>query len=249
MRIADLRTVGPAVVRGIARVEAGEQGQIVRRHERDAHAGCRHRIGRAAVGIVDAGDRGPAPCGVEERAAALADEELGVGRQLSEANREAIGKQLLIEPQLEQAHVRKRLDEAHRHQHAQRFGGDALAVNPVAVGEEAQPRPADHLVEVGLQCGLEATHVEHPLLKAAGRIAEPVADVVDLETDAVPVKPRADAGGVRQLARQAARDRRDRARRGCGRLPRRSSARATASAPRRRSSPRATAAGLRAAGG
>jgi hypothetical protein len=72
-----------AIAVWITAEHADEEAEVVIWIEGEACAGRSKRIGRAAVGQIDAGDRRPAPVGVEKRT--RADDALGVGRKLAEA--------------------------------------------------------------------------------------------------------------------------------------------------------------------
>ena len=169
--------------RGIAVIDRDHQSPSVVGVDGNAHAGRGQRIGRAAARQIGGGDRRPAPGAVQEEAAALADEELGVGRKLAKADRHLVVEQMLLEPHLEQARGVGCLEIGDRHQAADIGGGDRVAVNLIAIGEEAEALPQAELLHVGIDVELEHAVILAALVEAAP-IVESLAVIGPADADA-----------------------------------------------------------------
>ncbi len=178
-----LRIVAAACRRGIAVIDGDHEPQLVVRIDGDAHAGRGQRIGGTAARQVGGGDRRPAPGAVQEIAAALADDELGVGGELTELDGHLVVEHVLLEPHLEQARGVGRFEIGDRHQRADIGGGDRVAVDLIAVGEEAEPAPTDGLLHVDIHVELEHAVILAALVEAAP-IVERLAVIVAADADA-----------------------------------------------------------------
>src|SRR5581483_4559902 len=100
--VAHLGIGTAAVRRGIAIIDADHKAQLLARIDLDPHTRGRQRIGWAASRQVRRRDRRPTPRAVEKPAAALADDELGIGGELPKLDGELVIEQMLLKPQLEQ---------------------------------------------------------------------------------------------------------------------------------------------------
>src|SRR5680860_544078 len=139
--VTDLRIVGGTRMRGVTVIEAGHDAGVLGRCHGDTHTRRGQGIGRAAIRIILRRDRGPPPGAVEEVSATVGRKELRVGRELTELHRHSVVEHVLLQPQLEQARGRLRLEARNGHQAADILAGDRVAVDLKTVGVKAQPLP------------------------------------------------------------------------------------------------------------
>jgi len=129
---------------------------------------------------------------------------------LSDANRGLVAQKFLLEPQFRQPVRGQRLDIADRNEIADELAADiSRRVDPGLVRVEAQALPANQLLEIGGDIGLEPVLINRAAPYSARRVAEHLSLVDKSVIDALFAQPFANAVGI-ALVRQAGCDRRRR---------------------------------------
>ncbi len=194
--VAHLRVADAVGARGITVEHRDHEAQLVVRTERHANAWRGERIGRAAAWQVGDRDCGPAPGRIQEVAAAFGDNEILIGCKLTKLDREAVVEHVLLEPELGEARCGGGLEITHQHQATDIVGGNALPMDLVGIGVEAEALPEPHLLHVAIEMELEHTVIGDALLDTAGWVAECLANIKAAQTEAALCQSLTDAGGV-----------------------------------------------------
>ncbi len=139
----------------IAVEERGPHQETVVERHLQAGAKTGFRIVRTAARQVLGIQHRPAESAVDEQVGVFADNELLGGRELTETQADLVG-QALLEPEIEQADGRRRLDIAHQHQVVEIGRAVLIAEDGVHAGVDFPARPADELLEIAVHDDAEA---------------------------------------------------------------------------------------------
>ena len=185
--IAKLRQLGAVGARRRAAEDRAQEGDLVGRLELEPDAGGGERIDRAALQLIGGQDGGITEGGVDQVAGGRADQELVVGGELADAQRDLVVVEILLEPGGEQPGRRQRLDIA-RIRDAADVVGRRQAVGMadlVEGGVGGGAAPAEGLVQVEIERELEAVLVAHALAEAARQDGQRLAHIVEGDVEPV----------------------------------------------------------------
>jgi len=193
------------LVEHVALEGGGLVGEPLDGGHRDAHAGGAHGVAGAAGGDIRVGEGGPAEGAVDEGGAVVGDDELAVGGELAETNREAGGAavalpEVLLEPHLEHAEGVEAGDVRDGEEVADLVFGDVTAGEPEPRGAEAGALPADELLEIEVHAEVEQAGVDGAAFIAAGDVAPDFRGVAAEKLDALVFEHGAEAGAVTEEA-------------------------------------------------
>src|SRR5271169_3226829 len=161
------------------------RAQRKRTARRPFHAGSERafRPVKSAARQIRRCQLGPAKARIDEQVRDVADHKFLSRGELADAQIR-LATEFLLDPKIEQARRRRRLDARDHSEILQVGGAELRSVNLMQADVKSRAGPSDELIEVGIHdCG-ETTVKPLPPLHAADRIPKGIAKIVEIELHA-----------------------------------------------------------------
>ena len=170
--------------------------RLLRRPQAQAHPGRGARVNGHRH--VRRKRRQRAEVAVDEQGRDLRAEKLLVSRELPQADGKPVLRERLLDPQLEKADAVVIVDVAEAPEIAHELVRPAGAVDVVGVGVKRRPLPAEQLGKIDVHAPLDEAIIHRAMPTAAGRVAEHLGGVNQVQREAVVGEPDAPPSEVPQ---------------------------------------------------